>query len=232
MRDQSWFKHICDINSLNIMDEQLLGLSKYVDLLILKNREVNLISNKSESNVWEDHILHSLSFLFLVKLKTNSKILDLGSGGGLPGIPLKILYPDMDITLLDSTKKKIIADNEMIRTLGLKNIKGISYRAEEINNNSEYSGKYDYVIARAVSSLDNILDWARPFLKSFDEENNISGVVPFKSIIILKGGEIEEEVREIKNKNILKEIKTIDLKYRGSDTLSNPDKKIVILQIK
>jgi 16S rRNA (guanine527-N7)-methyltransferase len=232
MRDQNWFKHICDINSLNITDEQLLGLSRYVDLLILKNQEVNLISNKSESNVWEDHILHSLSFLFFIKLKTNSKVLDLGSGGGLPGILLKILYPDMDITLLDSTKKKIIADNEMIRTLGLKNIKGISFRAEEINNNPEYSGKYDYVIARAVSSLDNILTWSVPFLKSFNEENCISGEVPFKSIIVLKGGDIEEEVQKIKNKNNLNEINIIDLKYPASDTLNNPDKKIVIMQIK
>jgi 16S rRNA (guanine527-N7)-methyltransferase len=232
MKDHNWFKDICVKNSLVITDEQLLLLGKFVDLLILKNQEINLISQKSESNIWEDHILHSLSFLFYIKLKKDAKILDLGSGGGLPGIPLKILFPQMGITLLDSTKKKIIADNEIIKSLELKNIKGISERAEEINNKTEYQNKFDYVTARAVSSLENIVNWSVPFLKPDSDDIFEEETIPTGSIIVLKGGDIDEEVRKIKNNKYIKQIKIIDLNFEGSASLANPDKKIIIITVR
>ncbi len=106
MRDKFWFNNIFIENGFSIDDNKLSLLEKYCNLLINKNQIVNLISPNSEKNIWEEHILHSLSFLLKVKLKQKSHVLDLGTGGGLPGIPLKILFPDIKMVLIDSTQKK------------------------------------------------------------------------------------------------------------------------------
>jgi 16S rRNA (guanine527-N7)-methyltransferase len=243
MRDKVWFKNILSENGFDIEDKKLELLDDYCKLLIAKNQGVNLISHKSEANIWEEHILHSLSFLFKVKIKEDAKILDLGTGGGLPGIPLKIMFPKLDVTLLDSTQKKIIAVKEIINKLGLKNINAISGRAEELKLLPEMKENYDYVISRAVGKLDNIFKLSIPFLKKnhIDESTKIlsikilsvkilsAQVLSAGAILVLKGGDIAEEVRRIKMSKNLFYFKVIDIKFKGREDLSNPDKKIVIM---
>lgn len=228
MRDKFWLKNILAENEFDIEQEKLDILDNYCKLLIEKNQEVNLISSKSEFNIWEEHILHTLSFLFKVKIREDAKILDLGTGGGLPGIPLKIIFPKLKVTLLDSTQKKIIADKEIINKLKLNDINTISGRAEELKLLPEMKEKYDYVISRAVGKLDNIFKLGIPFLKK-DYSHESPGILPTGAILVLKGGDINEEIKRVKNNKKLSSFNVIDINFKGRETLLNPDKKIVIM---
>lgn len=96
--------------------------------------------------------------------KTDAKLLDIGSGGGFPGIPLKIVCPDLNVTLLDSVGKKTKAQQFFIENLGLKNIIAIQDRAENLAKNSDFNGKFDIIVSRATAYIDDILTWAKPFL--------------------------------------------------------------------
>ena len=228
MRDKFWFKNILSENGFNIEHKKLEMLDNYCNLLIAKNREVNLISSKSEANIWEEHILHSLSFLLKVKIKEDAKILDLGTCGGLPGIPLKIIFPKLQVTLLDSTQKKIIADKEIINQLNLKNINTISGRAEELKLLPEMKENYDYVISRAVGKLDNIFKLGIPFLAKV-HHSKTTKILPTGAIVVLKGGDITEEIKRVKHNKKLSSFNVIDINFKESDTLLNPDKKIIIM---
>jgi 16S rRNA (guanine527-N7)-methyltransferase len=227
MRDSLWFKNIFSASGFYIDDIKLSKLSEYSELLIKKNQEVNLISSKSESNFWEEHILHSLSFLLKVKINEKAKILDLGAGGGLPGIPLKIIYPNLKITLLDSTQKKIIADKEMINALGLKGINAISGRAEEIKSEPLLKETFDYVISRAVGQLDKLFDWGLPFLSKKIIADD--GIVPTRTLLVLKGGDISEEIKKVERNKHFDKLEVIDIVFDGSSELFNPDKKLIIM---
>src|SRR5512140_2094922 len=109
-----WFHNICRKNGLNPTDGQIRLLEQYVSYLLEWNQKINLISRKDEEQVWQNHILHSAAPLFKVKLDPNPRIMDLGTGGGLPGIPLKILVPESEFLLVDSTRKKTVAVQDMI----------------------------------------------------------------------------------------------------------------------
>jgi len=228
MRDKFWLKNILAENEFYIEQKKLDVLDNYCKLLIEKNQEVNLISSKSEFNIWEEHILHTLSFLFKVKIRENAKILDLGTGGGLPGIPLKIIFPNLKVTLMDSTQKKIIADKEIINKLKLNDINTISGRAEELKLLPEMKENYDYVISRAVGKLDNIFKLSIPFLKK-EYFHESQGILPTGAILVLKGGDISEEIKRVKNSKKLSSFNVIDINFKGRETLLNPDKKIVIM---
>ncbi len=129
------------------------------------NKKINIISRKDEENVWTYHILHSISPLFKIEIKQNSAIVDIGTGGGLPGIPIKILRPDISMLCIDSTGKKINAVSQMITDLKLNNIHALWGRAEEIGSQPEYAGKFDVVIARAVAPLKDLFIGLKFFLK-------------------------------------------------------------------
>lgn len=227
-KDINWFENICRNNSFSFSGVQSYTLKSYVKLLLEKNQKVNLISKNSEKYVWEEHIFHSISFLFKIKIKSNAEILDLGTGGGLPGIPLKILLPDIKITLLDSTRKKIFALNEIIQELNLSETKAVSFRAEEIGSFSEYKNKYDYVITRGVSTVKKISNWSYPFLTNSQRSDNDS-FIPTRSVLILKGGDISKEILQVQKDEKIKSIKVIDLIHLDTGILKNPDKKLVIV---
>jgi 16S rRNA (guanine527-N7)-methyltransferase len=225
-RDITWFDSICKKNSIELSKTQIELFQTYVNLLLQKNKEVNLISRNSEKFIWEEHILHSISFLFKVKINPNSEILDLGTGGGLPGVPIKIIIPDLKITFLDSTKKKILALSEFLSQLKLVQSKAVSFRAEEASEN--YKNKYDYVIARGVSTIKELVNWAYPFLKtnenSFDEN-----FIPSGSLLVQKGGDISKEISQVNKHKKIKNLEIINLDFQDSDTLKNPDKKLIVV---
>lgn len=227
MRDKTWFKNIFIENDFSIDDNKLSLLEKYCDLLISKNQVVNLISPNSEKNIWEEHILHSLSFLLKVKLKQKSYILDLGTGGGLPGIPLKILFPDIKMVLIDSTQKKMIAVKEIINSLGITGIEIFTGRAEELKSENKLNSKFDYVISRAVGKLDKILEWGLPFLKKSSTKTNDN--IPTRSILVLKGGNITDELNIVKKNKKLFNLDVINITFKGCENLFNPDKKLIIM---
>lgn len=130
------------------------------------NSHTNLSAIRDEKWIVEKHFVDSLygaTILHELDL-TNGKMLDIGSGGGFPGIPLKIVCPNLDVTLLDSVGKKTKAQNFFIENLGLSGISAINDRAENLAKNSDFNGKFDIIVSRATAYIDDILTWAKPFL--------------------------------------------------------------------
>lgn len=185
-------------------------------LLLEWNEKINLISRKSVSA--EDHIINSIFFLTKYSFDKVKSVADIGSGGGFPGIPLKILFPEIRITLIDSIRKKVNVQQDITEKMNLKKIEALCGRAEELSVQTKYKSKYDIVISKAVSSLDNLYLWGNKFLNSNGE------------MICIKGGNIEEEIS-----SLLKLKKNLSVEVINFENLlpySVEDKKIVVIKNK
>lgn len=147
------------------------------------NEKINVISRKDIENIYEKHILHSLAIAKFQDL-SDKTVLDVGTGGGLPGIPLAILFPNAHFTLVDSIGKKIKVVKAVAEALGLENVEAYHQRAEKTK------GKFDFVVSRAVTRMKSFIHWVNPKIQSNGAENS--------GIIALKGGDLEEEMAEIK----------------------------------
>ena len=152
------------------------------------NNKINVISRKDIDNIYLHHVLHSLAIAKVIQFKKGSKVLDLGCGGGFPGIPLAIMFPDVQFTLIDGTRKKIKVVNEVAEAIGLTNAKGVHVRAEE------YTEKYDFVITRAVALVEKLVIWTDKLIDD-DHKNSFPN-----GIIALKGGNVVEEIGQTNNK--------------------------------
>jgi 16S rRNA (guanine527-N7)-methyltransferase len=223
-----WFKNVCSQNGLAVDDEKIKLLARYGDLLVEWNKKINLISRKDEANIWKAHLFHAISLLIFLKLPANATILDLGTGGGLPGIPLKILQPDLNITLLDSTKKKIDAVTDMVQKLELTSVSTVWGRAEEIALKPEYNHKVAIVIARAVAPLKDLVKWSLPFLN--ERSGKLTHSLAAPALITLKGGDLQNEIVEIQNHKRIKNIRIIDLVFKDLILPELQDKKIVVVE--
>jgi len=223
-------------NDLSITDIQLQKISRYVELLKDRNKSINLISRKDVDGIWSNHILLSIAFLFKVELSAGAKILDLGTGGGLPGIPLSIIRTDVSFVLLDSIKKKIRAVEEMVASLDLPNTSVICSRAEDLNKVSNYRNTFDAVIARAVSGLENLVEWGMPFLKKAAAPKTLSVksdkiiVSNSPAIITMKGGDIEAEIEKTERRFPTVNIYSTNLIFKGSEMLHNSDKRLIVVE--
>jgi 16S rRNA (guanine527-N7)-methyltransferase len=229
-----WLQNICRKNGLLIDDNQANLLDRYVALLLEWNQKINLVSRKDESRIWENHILHSISVLFRIRLNKHSVILDLGTGGGMPGIPLKILMPDAEVVLIDSTKKKIAAVEDMLVRLQLQGIRALWGRVEELSQQEDLKSHFDYIVARAVAPLQDLIEWSIPFLRHADQMDNLRRIelpeVEAPALIALKGGDLEEELRKAERKKTFRSVNTVNLVFHGSEEISSPDKKLVIVK--
>ena len=229
----------CAQNGLQLSDEQFRLLEEYAVRLVGWNRKLNLVSRRDEENLWTKHILHCLSLMFKVEIAKGVKMLDLGTGGGLPGVVLKIARPDLLFTLLDSTQKKINVVKNLLDSLGLAGIDAAWGRAEDLGKQNEYARQYDIVVARAVAPLKDLTRWSYPFLK-----RNASGVEargedtpsPMKkqingpALVAFKGGDLDDEIRQLRIRPYIGAISTIELTLAGSTQLEDRDKKIVIVE--
>lgn len=146
------------------------------------NQKINVISRKDIDNLYLHHVLHSLSIAKLIDFPAGAKVLDVGTGGGFPGIPLAILFPECHFYLCDSILKKIGVVNEIKETLALKNVYANQIRAEEIDDS------FDYVVSRAVTDLSTFLPWVWRKIKLSNPEG------PHRGVIYLKGGSVNEEI--------------------------------------
>lgn len=235
---KTWFRTLCVKNGLSLTDLQIEQLDQYVNLLLDWNKKINLISRKDEENIWTYHILHCVSPLFKMKLKEGSRVVDIGTGGGLPTVPLKILRPDISLLCLDATRKKANAVSQMVEDLKIKNVNVIWGRAEEVGLQSEHLQKYDFAIARAVCQLKELISLSINFLKkrnySGSHNNIISGnlIDPNPpALIAFKGGDLIQEVDLAQQKYPQVNIKVINLTFAGSEQLIASDKKILIVHL-
>jgi 16S rRNA (guanine527-N7)-methyltransferase len=227
MKDISWFVSVCSRNGLPVSEDQAAKLEAYRLLLVDRNRRVNLISRKDEENFYPKQVMNCVSFLFKTSLKRGARILDLGTGGGLPGIPIKILSPDVDMCLLDSIAKKTAAVLFISNELNLAKVEVVTGRAEELAKTHEFEGKFDYVISRAAGKLDELAKWSRGFLKG--EEPHIGDMIPVGTLIVLKGGDLVEELKHARNLKFVKSITVDEISFEGMDELDNKEKKLVLV---
>lgn len=197
--------------------------SRYYSLLVEWNEKFNLTAITNESEVWSKHFADSLSGESLIK--KDATVLDIGSGAGFPGIPLKIVRGDINLTMLDSVNKKVTFLNEVVRQLGLENAKAIHSRIEDLDKKV----KYDVVVSRAVASLPTLCEYALPFVKeggifiAYKSEKTDEEIATAKNALSVLGGEIVE-VKDVSTGEfnrkliVIKKVKPTPPKYpRGKN---------------
>lgn len=171
----------------NITDEQRSQMEMLRPLYCEWNSKINVISRKDIENIYSHHVLHSLAIAKEIRLTHGSRILDFGTGGGFPGIPLAIMFPDCHFKLIDRTGKKIKVVNEVACSLGLKNIE-----AEQISGEEE-KGKYDFVVSRAVMPLPDLMKIIKKNIS--DKQRNAIA----NGLLCLKGGNIDSEIHNYRH---------------------------------
>ncbi|WP_316815570.1 16S rRNA (guanine(527)-N(7))-methyltransferase RsmG [Pedobacter nyackensis] len=168
----------------DLTEQQIAQFDQLYDLYSFWNAQINVISRKDIDELYERHILHSLGIAKFCTFKAGEKVLDVGTGGGFPGIPLAILFPETEFHLVDSIGKKIKVVVEVAGALGLKNVKASHLRAEQVPD------KYDFVVSRAVTRLIDFYPWIQGKFNK-ESKNSIKN-----GILYLKGGDLTEEIAE------------------------------------
>ena len=158
------------------------------------NAQINVISRKDMDSFYIHHVLHSLAIAKVIRFRPGTTVLDVGTGGGFPGIPLALLFPDCRFHLVDSIGKKIKVVNEVVKALGLKNVVAEQKRAEELPNT------YDFVVSRAVAPWEELFRWTHDLIHR-DGQNALPN-----GWLLLKGGDLKEEFKSVRKKCIEHEI--------------------------
>lgn len=184
--DFSRFQKILEKWEIPFSSEQQEQLIAYYEMLVEKNKVMNLTAITEFEEVLDKHFLDSISLARYVDLTKPVSIIDLGTGAGFPGMPLKIMFPNLKVTLADSLNKRILFLNEVIGELGLTDIQTVHARAEDLARDPDYREQYDYCVSRAVANLSSLSEYCLPFVR-------IGG-----AFISYKSGEIEDELTAAK----------------------------------
>ncbi|MEJ6675139.1 MAG: 16S rRNA (guanine(527)-N(7))-methyltransferase RsmG [Polaribacter sp.] len=167
----------------NLSENQIQQFEKLQGLYQDWNLKINVVSRKDIDELYLRHVLHSLAIAKVVQFKPGAKILDVGTGGGFPGIPLAILFPETQFHLVDSIGKKIKVVNEVVAGLGLENVKTTNGRAEELKDT------YDFIVSRAVAQMETFVRWTKGRISKKQNHDLKNG------ILYLKGGDLSEELK-------------------------------------
>lgn len=219
--DFSHFQKILEKWEIPFSSEQQEQFVIYYKMLLEKNKVMNLTAITEFDEVLDKHFLDSIALARYVDLTTSISLIDLGTGAGFPGMPLKIMFPNLKVTLADSLNKRIVFLDEVIGELGLTDIQTVHARAEDLAHNSDYRERYDYCVSRAVANLSSLSEYCLPFVR-------IGG-----TFISYKSGEIEEELAAAKKAIFLlggQFDQVIPFQLEGTDlgrsfVLINKDKK-------
>jgi len=171
----------------NMTDEQVRQLEMLDALYHDWNSKINVISRKDIDNLYEHHVLHSMAIAKALRFRPGTKVLDFGCGGGFPGVPLALMFPEVQFRLIDGTGKKVRVAHEVANAIGLKNVDACHIRGEE------EKGKYDFIVSRAVMPLPDLVKIVRKNIAS-KQQNSIPN-----GIICLKGGNLDAELQPFRN---------------------------------
>lgn len=174
----------------NLTDDQIEKFKKLESLYQDWNLKINVVSRKDIDELYLRHVLHSLAIAKVMPFNSGAKIMDVGTGGGFPGVPLAILYPDCSFHLVDSIAKKLKVVNEVVEGLGLTNVKTTHTRVEEINET------YDFIVSRAVAAMPTFVHWVKGKIAKKQNHELKNG------ILYLKGGDLSEELQDYKSATI------------------------------
>lgn len=197
----------------NLTAIQMEQFRKLQNLYQEWNAKINVISRKDIDELYTRHVLHSLGIAKIITFKPNTKILDVGTGGGFPGIPLAILFPDVDFYLIDVIGKKIKVVNEVAASLGLKNVKAEQKRAELVKD------EFDFIVSRAVTNMPDFVSWTASKISKKQNHDFQNG------ILYLKGGDLSKELKDFPKAK----------EFQLSDFFKDPffeTKKVVYLPLK
>ena len=161
------------------------------------NSQINVISRKDIEQLYERHVLHSMAIARFIQFKPGTQIMDVGTGGGFPGIPLAILFPESNFYLVDSIAKKIKVVNEVASALGLKNVKAEQQRAEQVDK------QFDFIVSRAVTAFPQFVELVKGKVKNENRNTLANG------ILYLKGGDFEDEIKPLGNKVVVYELQDV-----------------------
>lgn len=200
----------------NLTEDQIAKFEKLESLYQDWNLKINVVSRKDIDELYLRHVLHSLGIAKIMPFKDKTKILDVGTGGGFPGIPLAILFPECSFYLVDSIAKKIKVVDEVVEGLALSNVKTAHSRVEDIQ------GSYDFIVSRAVAAMPTFVHWVKGKIAKTQNNDLKNG------ILYLKGGDLTEELQDYKTATIYhlsdyftedffetKKVVHLPLKYRG-----------------
>ena len=203
-------------NFPNLSEDQKRRFEKLEELYKDWNQKINVVSRKDKDELYLRHVLHSLGIAKFIQFKDGSTILDVGTGGGFPGIPLAIFFPEVQFTLVDSIGKKIKVVNEVVEGLELTNVTTINARVEEI------PGQFDFIVSRAVAAMPTFVHWIKGKIKKESKHDIRNG------ILYLKGGDLHEELKNYRTAEIFdltnyfkedffetKKMVYLPLKYKG-----------------
>ena len=196
--DFTKFRNSMNSIGIELTDSQLNAFETYYDMLIDRNKVMNLTAITEFDEVMDKHFLDSVYLFRSIELKADYKLIDIGTGAGFPGIPLKIVFPELKITLLDSLNKRVGFLNDVIDELNLNDIEAIHGRAEDIARNKAYRASYDIAVSRAVANLSTLSEYCLPFVKiggkfvSYKSGDCADEVDNAKAAIHLLGGKINK----------------------------------------
>jgi 16S rRNA (guanine527-N7)-methyltransferase len=211
---------------MEMTHDQAERLEKFVALLLSWNTKVNLISRSDTSNIWPKHVLHSLSLLWTVEIPQGLRVVDIGTGGGFPGVPLAIIRPDIHVVLVDSIRKKCAALGSIVHELAVRNVSVVNSRVEDLAGSPGFRESFDLTVSRGVGPLSRLIAWSIPLLK----RPAVVRTDGLPWIIAFKGGDLSSEISQARREFPDFSIHEHDIQTGPPEANALEGKKILIVK--